>query len=417
MESNKRPYKGYCFVDFLSDYTVVDIETTGLVPGRDEIIEIAAIRYRDGRERESFSSLIRPKKPISPFIECFTGIKSEMVKDSPSIEEVIPSFLDFIGGDALVGFNVHFDVNFLYDACMDSTSRPLTNNAVDVLRIARDVLDTPDHQLSTVAHALKVSTSGAHRAMSDCLITNRCYQAIAPLGKAYYDDKASGILSDMKASGILDQAKAECAGKKIAINGKFKSLANRAIFGVFDGLGASASDALQADTNILFFSKAMYRRFKNLDYEYPDEACLKARELSSSPGLDVRSERSLRSLFGLPVPSSASSTRLSKTIVAVDGLEDEDSPLFGKQCVFTGTLNKMLRRDAMQIVVNIGGTCADSVTKKTDFLIMGNLDYARTVEAGKSSKVKKAEDLMLKGSEIKIISEDVFYDMIDEDSF
>ena len=63
---------------------------------------------------------------------------------------------------------------------------------------------------------------------------------------------------------------------------------------------------------------------------------------------------------------------------------------FGKGFVFTGTLDKMLRKDAMQIVVNMGGFCFDTVTKKTNFLVLGNNDYCSTVKDGKSSNTQLA---------------------------
>ena len=86
-----------------------------------------------------------------------------------------------------------------------------------------------------------------------------------------------------------------------------------------------------------------------------------------------------------------------------------------KVCVFTGTLERMQRKDAMQLVVNLGGSCGDSVTAKTNFLILGNNDYCTTIKDGKSTKQKKAEALILKGNDLQIISETTFYDMISED--
>ena len=83
-----------------------------------------------------------------------------------------------------------------------------------------------------------------------------------------------------------------------------------------------------------------------------------------------------------------------------------------KLCVFTGTLERMLRKDAMQAVVDLGGQVGNSVTKKTNYLILGNNDYCPLITEGKSSKQKKAESLKLAGNDIEIISEDVFYDMI-----
>ena len=74
-----------------------------------------------------------------------------------------------------------------------------------------------------------------------------------------------------------------------------------------------------------------------------------------------------------------------------------NNPLYNKTCVITGALEKFVRKDAMQIIANLGGINADSVTKKTDFLILGNNDLCKLIKDGKSSKQKKAEELILKG--------------------
>lgn len=73
----------------------------------------------------------------------------------------------------------------------------------------------------------------------------------------------------------------------------------------------------------------------------------------------------------------------------------------------------MARKDAMQVVVDLGGINGDSVTAKTNFLILGNNDYCSLIKDGKSNKQKKAEELRLKGVDIEIITENVFYDMIE----
>ena len=109
-------------------------------------------------------------------------------------------------------------------------------------------------------------------------------------------------------------------------------------------------------------------------------------------------------------------TRSSHQVKAADiaayaGAEQPDNPLYGKVCVFTGALERP-RRVAMQTVANIGGICADSITKKTNFLILGNNDYCATIKDGKSAKQKKAESLILKGQDLQILSESVFYDLI-----
>lgn len=91
---------------------------------------------------------------------------------------------------------------------------------------------------------------------------------------------------------------------------------------------------------------------------------------------------------------------------------DTSSPIFNNVFVFTGVLDKMPRRKAMQLVADFGGICGDSVTKATNFLVLGCNDYCNAIKDGKSAKHKKAEKLKLAGQDINIISENVFYDMV-----
>lgn len=93
---------------------------------------------------------------------------------------------------------------------------------------------------------------------------------------------------------------------------------------------------------------------------------------------------------------------------------DEDSFFYGKHVVFTGKLERMIRRDAMQIVVNLGGILDNSVTKETNFLILGNNDYNVILKGEKSSKHKKAEKLKLEGQDIEILDEYTFYDILND---
>lgn len=109
---------------------------------------------------------------------------------------------------------------------------------------------------------------------------------------------------------------------------------------------------------------------------------------------------------------SGSRIDISKIVCNGDDV-DTTNLFYDKECVFTGTLEKMKRADAMQLVVNIGGKVANSVTKKTNFLILGNNDYCSSIKDGKSTKQKKAEQLKLKGQDIEIISEQTFYDVLD----
>ena len=175
----ERLCKGKMLDGIPDDYTVVDIETTGLSPAGSEIIEISAIKYRARTAVSEFSTLVRPKGRISRFITNLTGITQQMADGGADIERALLSFGDFLGGDVIVGYNVNFDINFLYDNLMSHFGRPLSNDYVDVLRYARKYLPgLPNHKQTTVAEHFGISIDGAHRAARDCLICNNCLEKL-----------------------------------------------------------------------------------------------------------------------------------------------------------------------------------------------------------------------------------------------
>lgn len=296
-----RPLKGKSILKAIDDFTVIDLETTGLCPEYDSIIEMSAIRFRSGIAVDHFDSLVNPEMELDDFIIDLTGITDEMLATAPTIGDVLPKFVDFIGSDVLIGHNVSFDINFIYDECENCGLPGINNDYIDTMRLSRRMnKEFPNHKLDTLLFMMGLPERTLHRALGDCELTAACYQK---------------MISDKEAFDV--------------------AIAN------------------------------------------PKKAGLKA-----------------------------------KDVIAEAGKENIDSPLFGQVCVFTGTLDTMLRRDAMQIVADIGGICADNVTKKTNFLILGNNDYCKSIKDGKSNKQKKAEELILQGQDLKIIPEAVFLDML-----
>lgn len=177
----ERTYKGKSLWAFPDDYTVVDIETNGLSSTTCEIIEISAVRCRGGKSVAVFSTLIKPSRPIDPFITNLTGITDDMVKDAPNITDSLIRFVEFLGDDIILGYNVNFDVNFLYDNMVLHLGKPLTNDFMDVLRLTRKALPhTINHKQTTIAEYLGISIEGAHRAENDCMICNAIYNALKP---------------------------------------------------------------------------------------------------------------------------------------------------------------------------------------------------------------------------------------------
>lgn len=176
MAKNNRK-KGKSLIRFPESYVVIDIETTGLSPLCDEIIEISAIKVEYNSIIETFSFLIKPKcSSISYFITKLTGITNKMLASAPSITEVLPQFSEFIGDSILVGHNVNFDINFLYDEFQKILKTKLNNDFVDTMQIARRLYpELAHHKLKDVAEKHGICTEGAHRGLKDCEITQAVF--------------------------------------------------------------------------------------------------------------------------------------------------------------------------------------------------------------------------------------------------
>lgn len=174
----KERNKGTHIDNFPSDYTVVDIETTGLSPDKCEIIEISAIKVRNDEIVDTFSSLIKPSKRIDPFIVRLTGITDEMVADAPKIRAVLPEFTKFVADDYILGHNVNFDINFIYDNLKKYFKKDFSNDFIDTMKLSRIHCDLPSHRLKALAKHYNVSIKGHHRALVDCEITYKIYNYI-----------------------------------------------------------------------------------------------------------------------------------------------------------------------------------------------------------------------------------------------
>lgn len=305
-------HKGISLLSLPDNYIVLDLETTGYNPHFDEIIEVACIRYSGSEKIDSFHSYVQPTPYgddsihyVDDFITKLTGITDDMLVTAPKFKDIANELYDYLGDSVIVGHNVNFDINFLYDNFLKCLGCEFKNDYLDTMRLSRIALpDLPHHRLKDLKEYFSID-GVQHRALNDCQITHT-------------------VLSK-----LLD-----------------------------------------------------YIQENNVDLE--------------------------RYLH----PKRFYLTSLTGDVT----LNDPSNPLYGKHCVFTGKLQRFVRKDAAQIVCNIGGCCDNSVTKKTNFLIIGGLDDIPLVKDGKSTKMKKAEKLILDGQDLKILSESTFYDLI-EDSF
>lgn len=231
-----------------------------------------------------------------------------MLETAPIFDDIYQDLQHFIGDNILVGHNVNFDINFLYDE-FESRNIILSNNFIDTMRISRRLFkDERHHRLSDLIQRHNIIIDKElHRAEVDINATNKAFEIF----KQYIIDHK------------IDLEK---------------------------------------------FSKKNYNR--------------KSYKVS-----DISTEN----------------TKFN-----------ENTPIYGQHFVFTGKLEVMVRKDAQQLVKDLGGELDNSVTKSTNFLVLGEQDYSKIKKLGKSNKHIKAEKLKAQGQEIEIIPETVFYDFLEE---
>ena len=157
--------------DLQQDFVVFDIETTGFSPVNNKIIEIGAVKVQNGEIVDRYSTFVNPDVPIPFEIEQLTGIKDDMVVDSPMIDIILPQFLEFCSGSVLVAHNANFDMSFIIEnAGRMGLSTEFTY--VDTVGIARVLLPgQAKHTLDAVAKTLGVSLENHHRAVDDAEAT------------------------------------------------------------------------------------------------------------------------------------------------------------------------------------------------------------------------------------------------------
>ncbi len=136
----RRPEGGTNLYSLPTSFVAVDTETTGLDFDLCNIIEIGAVKVNDGQIIDSFKSLVKVDEKLPPFIVHLTGITDEMLADAPSLKEVMTDFDAFVGDSILLAHNASFDMNFLYTAYERALGKPLRNDYVDTLRVARRAL-------------------------------------------------------------------------------------------------------------------------------------------------------------------------------------------------------------------------------------------------------------------------------------
>ena len=162
----------------VTSYICFDLETTGLSPDRDEIIEIGAVKVVEGRITDRFSRFLKPDSPIPPLAESITGISNAMVEDAGPTDRIMYDFLEFCESYPLIGHNLMFDYRFTRRYAKKYYMN-FEKEGLDTLKIARKLLpDLPSKSLESLAAYYGIVNPSAHRAYADALTTAKLYQTL-----------------------------------------------------------------------------------------------------------------------------------------------------------------------------------------------------------------------------------------------
>lgn len=187
---------------YVTDYVVFDLETTGISTVNDAVVEISAVRVKGGRITDEFSTLVNPEMPIPYRASKVNHIYDDMVADAPLFEQALAEFDAFIEDRILVGHNIHtFDMKFLWRDAERYFGKTIGNDYIDTLPLARQCLpQLSGYKLTDLASNYHISIDGAHRALADCGMNQKIFEK---LGAELASRKSEGNLKTCPRCGQL----------------------------------------------------------------------------------------------------------------------------------------------------------------------------------------------------------------------
>ncbi len=381
--------KGDRLLEFISDYVVLDLETTDRDINYAEIIEIGALKIKNGEPIDSFSTLVKPEFKIPAMATAINGITNEMVANAPRIEEVIVPFLKFVEDNVILGHNITtFDMNIIYDYVENLLEKEFSNRFVDTLYISRRCLhDLENHKLSTISDFFTLNIEGEHRALYDCYLAHHCYRLMEKKCKNEGLELAK-----------LELAKQKGRGHKCRqYSNDTKSLQ------ILQGylLGITADEKLN-DEEILRLKEWIDENI-DLAGNYPFDVVLSSLNRVLEDGIIMEKERSeLLELY-------------KKFMAPVEAAEHEKIAIIKeKHFCLTGEFKYGEKKQVEEYITQKGGMCDKNIKKTTEYLIVGSKGSDAWKHGNYGVKIKKAMELIDKGIDICIVTEEDFFKEIEE---
>lgn len=368
--------KGKRLETFVDNYVVFDLETTSNKIYEAKIVEIAAIKVRNGEVVDEIQWLINPEKSIPAAATSVNHITNEMVENAPIFEEKIDEFLGFVKGEILVGHNITtFDLNILYDEIRYHKGLKFDNDFVDTLYLARKcVAGLENYKLETISKHYDLDVTGEHRALKDCYLTNECYRR--------FDEevKEHGFLCEKRTSQSRQHTN--------MFSGETKALQQLQAF-----LIEIVADNVLTEEEILKLNDWVEAN-ENLRGNYPFDRVFEALENVLDDGIIEQEERNdllvLFKEFISPIENIEA--------ICIDTLSE-------KHCCLTGDFACGSKKEVEELITCKGGICDNTVKKTTDYVIVGENGSEKWKQGTYGSKIKKAKELQEKGNLIQIVSE------------
>lgn len=377
--------KGLRREQHLDDYTIFDIETCGVTPDmRNHIIELSAIKVRQGVVTDEFSTLVKPAIRIPQLITSITGISNDMVSCSPDIQVVLPEFIDFISDDVLVGYNINtFDYNIIYDVAEQYLGKIVSNDFVDIIYAARqNVTNVCNYKLSSLCQHFNIDTEGAHRALNDCYMT-----------KSLYDELFQNYGSCAFGGGIFEVEQYISSNSR----GTHFSDATMQLRRLQEILNEIVSDneVTIAEVNDLY---NWMEENKELKGNYPfDRVYRLLNEVFEDGEVDSDELALLLDKF-TEYTNPVESSHYEKTIV-----------IENHHFVLTGEFDYGSRSKVETYIEEKHGIIDNTVKKCTNYVIVGSSGSQAWSSGNYGSKIKKAMEAKDKGQDIEIITEKEFF--------
>lgn len=362
----------------LSNYIVFDLETTGL-SRYDEIIEVGALKVQGGEVQDTFATLVRPRCPIQPAASMINGITDSMVRNAPFIEEVLPDFFGFAGEMLVVGHNITtFDLPFIRRFA-GREGAFFAQTYIDTLALAKERLPRlGSYSLSNLCSFWGINPQSQHRALGDCLSTNECFLRLM-------DPNPSNVSSNLTAPNHKQKRSVPFAANYSKDTEDLRELHVL--------LMDITADQRMDSEEVLRLGKWLLDH-QNLRGNYPYDQVFDQVEKALADGILTEEELDrLLSLFLAclrPVEKKAC---------------DGELCLEGKGICVSGEFNYGSRSEVKTLVESYGAIWKESVTGKTDVLIVGENGSAAWAMGSYGGKIKKAMELQASGCAIEIWEE------------